>query len=628
MYRSKRTLNTLIVIVSLTLILSSFSISFAQGEYNQAPSLDELVQEGDLPPVENRLPDNPKVVEPVDEIGKYGGEIRRVYTGVPDFWNSIKVGAYMEPLLQMTQESRGEPNLVESWEYLENDKDIRVHIREGVKWSDGHLFTVDDIIYDLKTRESDEIAAVAPNNMSSKVKVDEIKKIDDYTVVIPFKEKYPFNFLAGPGQASLPTASPKHYLKQFDPRYNNDKSTQDLVEAWSPGRFGEGLENKPTLAAWDIIEYTPKVRIVAERNPYFYKVDPEGNQLPYIDKIVFDYTASIDNIPRMVKAGEIDFQVRHINFGDFTYYKQNESAGGYVTKVITQSSLAPAVYLVYSTQDKLLRELYYKKDFRVALSHGMDRQAINESFYYGQAEPWADSPLRESTFFPGEKYAKMYTEYDPEKSRRLLNELGVTDTDGDGYREYKGETVSITIDMDEAGAGGPVALAEMVASQWEEIGIKTVANPIDRSLIDVRQAENKTEAVVWKVDAANNPLFFSLHWTHLDPPSTAGTGHAGHGLNRWVHTDGEEGVEPPEFIKEINKLFKEASTTLDPEKRAEIGKEMAQIHSSQVYLLATTTFKDVGIANENLSNIPETWIGGHAMIQSRTVRPWQFFYTD
>lgn len=619
MIRSKRHLPVISALLAiLVVIISSFTV-FAQ-TYKEAPMLSELVKAGKLPPVEERLPENPFVETPLAEIGTYGGTIRRVYTGVTDWWNLAFMGVRAEPLIHVTQEGEAIPNLLESWEYLEDGKVLRLTLRRGIKWSDGHPLTVDDIIYDLETRQNPNMPLESAG-LASVVNIEGITKIDDYTVDLPLVEPYPLEFTA----VYDATVSPKHYLSQFDPRYDSSKSWQDLETAWSPQRNSEALVNLPQLGPWVVTEYVEKTRIVAERNPYFWKVDSEGNQLPYIDKVEFRYVASTDTIPALVQAGQVDFLARHLTFDDYPFYKQNETNGNYRAAVLSQSGLGPSIRLNYAVQDMDLRNLFWNKDFRIALSIGLNREAISRALYFGQAEPWGISPHRDTPGFPGEEYAKLHTEYNPIRANEILDNLGLLDTDGDGVREVNGKPLTIVIDMDQGGGAGPVKVAELVAAQWREIGIRAIANTIERSLMLARWQDNTHTAFAWKLEGGINPVQMSFAWSTTADPSFMWN-NVGVPLQVWVATGGKEGVEPPEFIKEINALMLEASTTLDAEKRSSLVKELVKLHTENLYAIPTTTFVDVGIVNKNLVNVPETWISGMELVGERSLRPWQMFY--
>jgi peptide/nickel transport system substrate-binding protein len=615
--KCRRVVIALLVISAMAVMTT---VAAPSGGYKEAPQLASLVQAGKLPPVESRLPPNPVTVKPLDSVGKYGGTIRKVYTGVNDWWNLALFGVRAEPLLAPDLEGNIVPNLLESYEYLSGGNVLRLHVRKGIKWSDGVPFTVDDIIYDLQTRGNKNMPLESAG-LVDKVVADKIVKIDDYTADFPLKERYPLEFTI----AYDPTVSPRHYLIKFDPRYDSTKTWQDLATAWSPSRNSAALVNLPVLSAWRVAEYVENVRIVAERNPYYWKVDTNGQQLPYIDRVVFTYVASTDTIPAMVRAGQLDFQARHLSLADFPFYKQNEAMGGYRTVVLPNTNLGPAIHLNYADKDPDLRRLFRTKEFRIALSYGIDRQAISNTLFFGQAKPWGFSPLEGSPANPGNPYSTMYTQYDPAAAAKLLDELGLKDTNGDGFRELGGKPFSIIIDMDKGGGAGPVQVVELIASQWQKIGIRAIANTIDRSLILARWQENSHDAFAWNVNGGIDPLQFTFAWSTTAAPDFM-WGNVGVPLNEWQASGGKSGVEPPAFVKDMNKLVLEAQQELNADKRNGLVRQLTKMASENLYKIPTTTLVSVGIVSTKLANVPNTWTDGISVLSPRNTQPWLFYY--
>ena len=610
----------MLVLCGLVVIL--FASVAAAAQIREAPMLAERVAKGELPPVEERIPQEPFVEHPLEEIGRYGGSIRRVYIGVSDWQNLNYMGVRNEPLVFVSQDGTVKPNLLEGWEYLEDGQVLRIYLRKGIKWSDGYPFTVDDIIYDLETRVNGNMPLEVAG-LGAKVKVSEITRIDDYTADLPLKEKYPIEFIA----TFESPVSPKHYLSKFDPRYDSTKTWQDLAQAWSSQSNTEALVELPQLSAWKVVEVIPRSRIVAERNPYFWKVDPEGNQLPYVDKIEFKYVAGTDTIPALVQAGEIDLQVRHLLFADYPFYKQHEAAGNYRTAALQATSLGPCIRLNYAVEDTDFQQLFRNMDFRVALSLGIDREALSNSLYFGLVEPWGVCAIANTPSFPGDEYAQLYTDYDPDQANALLDGLGLKDTNRDGIREINGKPLTIVIDAEKGYGSGPVKGLELIAAQWRKIGVNAVINVIERSLMLARWQDNSYTAYAWKLDGGIDPVWFNYAWAILSPPEYLWH-NSGVPMQKWIATEGAEGVEPPEFIKEINRRMQKATTTLDPQARADLGKELAKYHAENLFVIPTTTYVEVGVVNKKLANVPKTWLAGNELVGEKSLRPWQMFYKD
>ena len=591
-------------------------------QYHEAPMLHELVVQGKLPPVEQRLPKNPKIIEPYVEIGQYGGTLLRVYTGPADYWNYRKFSgdAY---LIRLNPEL--EPNIVDHWYYEDEGRTLVLHFREGVKWSDGEPLTVDDFIYLWDLRLNPDY----PHGISAYMrdpagKVATLEKIDDFTIKIHYSVPYPlaiYNL-----KSEFWVVKPKHWLIQFDPRYNPDVKDFSLLDRKTKSKITPDLVGQPVLGAWMITEYTPGVQVVAERNPYYWKVDTAGNQLPYIDRIIWQYVGSLDVIPLMAAAGKIDMQARKLSFADYTFYKQNEEKGGYHVQIVKSGGLGASIQFNYDCPDPVLRDLIRNKDFRIALSYATNREEISRVFYKGLAEPWGYCPLPESPFYPGDEYAKMYTEYDPVKANAILDQLGLKDTDGNGIRNRPdGKDLSIVIDYSPKGGEIPyTGLVELIVNQWEKVGVKVIPNPMDRALLWPRLKNGDFEAYVWKVDGG---IYFFLRPEYWLPVTS-------HTRNQqmyksagdWFVTGGKEGEKPAEqWILQAQDLYRELLQTIDPTKQSSLGRQIAQLVAENCYQIATTTMLLPCVISNKIGNVPDHWVYGDVTRSVGVIRPWQFF---
>lgn len=610
-------LGRLFLVISILLLFLGGLVA-AQG-YNQAPMLQNSVDAGTLPSVENRLPSNPLVVQPLDQVGVYGGTIYRAYNGVADQQNLWKFNCRQATLALPTQSGGLAPNLLTSWEFLDGSKTLRFHLRKGVKWSDGQPLTVEDIMYRLERAPQLDFALIYSPVAAS---VKSMEKIDDYTLDLHFENPFPL----ATQYLRFMWAEPKHYLQRFDPEYDPETDLGDLEAAWSP-RISSGLLDKPVLTAWKVVEYIPKQKIVAERNPYYFAVDTAGNQLPYVDRVVFSYVADLSNIPAKVVAGEITMQARNLDFSDYSFYVQNEKQGGYNTVVLSQTSLSMAIRFNYSTENLKLRELFWNIDFRKALSLGIDREAINNAIFYGQAEPWSFTVQANSAMFPGDEYAKLYTQFDPVSANALLDKLGLKDTNGDGYREFPGGGEDISFDVQTSTVGGgPTDVVDMVATEWREyLGLKVSMHIIPRELLLANRTDNKWDATAWKADGGINPILQAHRWNTLQMNAW---GTVGIELTRWYETSGKEGVEPPPFIQEINRLWLEAADTIDATERNAKFKELFKLYPEDLYAIGTTTYLALGIVSTKLGNVPDTWTHGHTLLGVLSIHPEQFYFKD
>ena len=623
MMRSRSLLVWLMVSV---LVLGASFIAVAQvaQKYHEAPMLHELVLQGKLPPVDQRLPKNPQVIKPYKEIGEYGGTLLRAFTGPGDFWNFAKFAG--DPLIRPTPTPQ--PDVVDWWRFEDGGKTLVLHIREGLKWSDGAPVTVDDFIYFWNIRLNPDIPAygITSYMRDPAGKVATLEKIDNYTIKIHYSVSYPMAVYALHNEFGV--IEPKHYLMQFDPRYNsNVKDYSLLTKKIAEFKITPDWVGKPVLSAWMITKYIPGVELVAERNPYYWKVDTAGNQLPYIDRVVWQYVSSPAVIPLMAAAGKIDMQARKLSFSDYTFYKQNEEKGDYKTQIVASGSLGPAIQFNRDTQDPVLRSLFRNKNFRIALSYATNREEISKVYFKGQAEPWAYCQLPGSAFYPGDEYAKMYTQYDPVKANAILDQLGLKDTDGNGIRNRPdGKDLSIVVDY--SPAGGTISYSgflDLIASQWGKVGVKLIPNPMDRALLWPRmeQSENgKLEAVLWKVDGALDFAAAPYYWLPVDTRAEQMYKSAA----KWYATNGKEGEEPSEpWLVTILSLYRQLLQATDPAKQAALGKQIAQLITENCYQISTTTLISVAVVRNRIGNVPSHWVSANITRDVGVINPCQFF---
>jgi peptide/nickel transport system substrate-binding protein len=349
-----RCLKTLPSLLVLTTVLMLATMSLAQTTYNEAPSLAERVAAGELPPVEERLPENPLIVDVVEEIGQYGGVWRRAFLGPADANNYVRV--VYDSLLRFSPDgSEIMPHLVESWEPSEDFTSWTLHLRRGARWSDGEPFTADAIMFwyeDVVLNEdlTPTVPSWIQNADGSPVLVE---REDDDSVRFTFDQPdtlflTELTFRDG-GDRTLAAFLPGHYLRQFHPNHADEAELQAMVrgagfETWTELFMTRAMptENpeRPTMAAW--VPYNSTVSdqtFVLRRNPYYIGVDPEGNQLPYVDEVHFRFFSDVEALNFAAVTGEFDFQARHVQMTNYPVLIENEERGGY--RVITWPTARP-----------------------------------------------------------------------------------------------------------------------------------------------------------------------------------------------------------------------------------------------------------------------------------------------
>jgi peptide/nickel transport system substrate-binding protein len=627
-----RKLSVLIVLAAVALALNGPIDIQAQMRYKEAPMLAELVKAGKLPPVEQRLPKEPAVVKPFEEIGQYGGTWRRAYLGPAD------IGAPMfrlpyDPLVRWAPNySTVLPNLAKSWDVSEGGRVFTFRLVEGVKWSDGTPFTSDDIAFwyeDVLLNK--DLTPTFPRWLTVGGEPVKVEKVGDYTVRFRFSSPYGLFLqnMAQP-QGMEPVLYPKHYLRQFHPRYVsmdklNQMAKEAKLESWNQLFLNKGTRqgnaDLPTLSAWRTTIPIPATRFTMERNPYYWKVDPAGNQLPYIDRIVHDLLGDREAVVLKAVSGEIDNQQRHLDTKDFTLLMENREKGGYRMPKLTHTAATHVtLYPNFNHKDPVLRGLIHDRRFRFALSLAINRQEINELVYSGLAEPRQASPRRDSPYYY-EKLEKAYAQYDPKRANQLLDEMGLTRRDSEGFRlRPDGKTLALTIDM----TPGWEDQGTIIRENWEAIGIKTALKVSDRSLWTTRWQAADTDVVVWWGEGGSGiePVLNFRVYSPVDG------GHLGGQLyNLWYRTGGKSGEEPPPDIKRTIELYEKIQTTVDEGERARLMREVLDLNAENIWTIGVTSPAPLPwVVKNNMRNVPESDLATWPYPNPGPIYPEQFFF--
>ena len=298
---------------------------WAGGRFGEAPLLAQRVREGHLPPVSQRLPENPLVIVPPQQHGPYGGTWARFATGPRDVGIVEARFAYEGLVRWDAMAQKVIPNLAVRWEIADGGRSFTFYLRRGVKWSDGHPFTVDDLIFWYEdVLQNEEITPVVPRDFKRGGQVMGLQKVDDYTVRFTFLEPnglFIVKLASGRGYEML--RYPAHYMKQFHPQYASLEKLEAMSEAAGFDLWRQLFADMhdwrnpdiPRLWPWIVVAPPPARPAVLERNPYYWKVDPAGNQLPYIDRMTFEILMRRPSISRrstgrwVCRGGTFSFRI-------------------------------------------------------------------------------------------------------------------------------------------------------------------------------------------------------------------------------------------------------------------------------------------------------------------------------
>lgn len=609
--------------------------------YNEAPSLAERVARGELPPVEERLPTEPLVVEVVDEIGQYGGTLRRAFTGPADANNVVRV-IYDSLVRYTTDGSEIVPHLIAGWEHSEDFHSWTLHMREGGRWSDGDPFDADDIMFwyegvILNEDLTPSVPAWIRNRDGSPVTVE---KVDDYAVRFTFDFPYTL-FLTeltfrDAGDRTLAVHLPRHYLEGFHPDYAGAEEVQRQVQQagltdWTQLFMQRALlvDNpaRPTTSAWMPHESTVSDAVLTmRRNPYFMGVDAEGNQLPYIDEVQFRFFADVEALNFAAVAGEFDFQARHIQMTNYPVLIDNADRGGY--RVQTWPTFGGSDAAVWVNQeyriDEELGELLANRDFRVALSVGIDRDEIRESAFLGLGETRQAVPAPWHPYYPGDEYAYAHTEFDPELANQMLDELGL-ERGADGRRTLpSGRPLRLEISVVPAFGPWP-DVAQLIAADWGRLGVTTDVQVRERTAHFTMRDSNELIMEIWNEDTTAFPFTGN---PKIDPRSDPATIFAVESRT-WYRTDGASGSEPAPEIARIVEIIEEAKT-VGTERQIELAHELYRMAAENLWAIGTVgltpMIQGVVVINQDLVNVPELAANDWPLRTPGNARPEQFFF--
>jgi peptide/nickel transport system substrate-binding protein len=618
----------------------------------EAPSLAARVASGDLPPLEERLPAEPMVVTPVESIGQYGGTWRSALMGGADNAWLVRTLSY-EHLVRWTPDWTGViPNIAESFEVNDDASEYTFYLREGMRWSDGAPFSADDILFwyeDVAMNEEYRAANPLGSWLRAGNEPVVVEKVDDYTVIFRFSEPSGLflQFLAAPG-GEAPSRWPKHYCSQFHPDYAEDldelirqNDATDWVNLMGlkcggvPGtpydaRYFNG--DLPVLWAWEItIPYGgDTTRVVAERNPYYWKVDTEGNQLPYIDRLVYDLVSDPEVLLLKVLNGEIDMSARHFNTNENKAVIVDNMEQGNYHLFDTTGSADTRTGLMFNLthKDPRLREIFQDKNFRIGLSHAINRGEIIDLIFVGQAEPMGNAICKEMPDLYNEEMYTLYTEYDPELAQEYLAQAGITEKGSDGYYlGPDGRPLSFVVQTTDA--FGFADRTELVIQQWQQFGINAQLQVIDRSLLYTRKDGNEHDVHVWSSGGCSEVFVDPRHFV----PVTGESAYAMAWYNWYTNPTGTGALtqpeEPPAEVKRQMEIYNQIKATGDPETQNALMRELLEIAADQFYVIGLTSAPPgYGIVKNNFHNVPALMPGAWQYPNPAPTNPEQYWISQ
>ncbi len=624
--------------------------------FAEAPMLAEMVKAGTLPPVEERLPDpaDLMVIEPLNEIGQYGGTWRRAFTGPADHENGNRINS-MDKILHFDYTgSKIMPSLAKDWTVSDDGKTITIYLRKGAKWSDGQPLTADDFMFWFEEIYSNpEIVPTPFPEMQINGQPGVMKKIDDFTVAFEFPEPYVYFVYQLAGSTGIGAGfatrggfqnwgggcCPAHYLKQFLPKYSSVDAVNKTAKDAGFDNWVSLLKNKyswalnpdvPVMTPWRTVSPINTPTWSMERNPYFWAVDTEGNQLPYIDGVTMTLAENTEVANLRAIAGEYDIQERHMGLAKLPVFLENAEQGNYTVHLdpaFNGSDVALHIGNAYEGDAEIAKWLK-SKDFRHALSLGIDRDQLNEAFWLGVGTAGSTAPSPVTIYSPGPEWNKRWATLDVAQANSLLDGLGLDKKDGEGYRLRTDNGQRLQLEM--ITIGGQFVpytqVGEMIKQQWTEIGVDVVIQEMERNLAFGKTANNEHQIITWANDGSEMLYLFARHAMPVDPAEC----HMGMAFAKWYASNGEQGTKPddPEMLRAFD-LYREAFG-LDEAGQIANAQEIWKIIVEQQWSIGTVgqspAFMGVRIVKNNMGNVPARQVNAQHARTPCTSRPVTFFF--
>ena len=597
--------------------------------FKEAPDLAALVQQGKLPPVAERIGQDPMVIKPLHEIGKYGGTLRRGFTGPGDKYNGQRLCGYDNLLHWDYTCTKVMPNVARSFELQDGGRTLLIGLRRGMKWSDGQPFTADDFVFwfeDLYGNK--ELNPTPVVQMAINGKPIRLEKIDATTIAFRSPDPYPvlpiiltglnrIGGLAENGQYAMGLYSPAHYMKQFHPKYVPQAELDEKVKAagfdnWlNLFKFKNDWTLNPELPAvtpWKMVSPANTPNWVLERNPYSIWVNTEGNQLPYIDKVQMTLAENLEILNLRVIAGETDFQERHTDIGKLPVLVENQQKGNYTVRLDPAGfgSDAPLRLNMSYEADPEIARLFNEKDFRIAMSLGIDRDQLNEALWLGMGTPGSYVVSEENPYNPGPEYRTLNCTLDVKRANELLDKLGLDKKDSEGYRLRTDGQGRLRIELlTQGGVFFPLTkVAEMVREQWKAIGLQADVKEAERSFAEKRIAGNEHHIAIRATDGVED--IFAQNPGNAFPAD--GLSYGGPLFGTWFASNGAQGKEPPPRMKEMMDLYKKAYGVPDAE-RVQLTKQVWKILAEELWTIGTVGLSPattgVRVVKNTLGNVAE-----------------------
>jgi len=604
-----------------------------------------------LPALAGRLPEEPLVVAPYQSIGKYGGTLdalsNATEAGTSDFLSvrHVNLVRYSDDLQTIV------PMVAKSWAWNDNFTKLTFKLRKGHKWSDGAPFTAEDVKFWYDNLALDPKINEKPKDYvlvgGKRMNVD---VIDPQTVRFTLPAPKP-GLLAHFATSFAQGFQPKHFLGRFHPDVNPDADKEakalgyasglDVIKAYfgnsdwtdtpspllsSPDKVAKlPSDVVPTLESHITVSETTEGRHLVA-NPYFFMIDTAGNQLPYINEQ--DELYVNDPQVRLLKLinAEVDYKSQSLQLSDIPILLESQEKGNYTIHLRPKIAMHAFSFNMTSA-DEAKRKIFGDIRFRKAMSIGINREELNEAAYFGEGKPSQYTGFSPNPPFVDPALSSYAIEYDPDGAKALLDEIGMVDKDGDGFRELpNGDKIVLNLQFATQGIAGQVV--ELVGQYWSNLGIKTAVKEITPDEYRSAQSSNALDVGLWE---KGQPLGIILGNNELwVPPFENYFGHRVAMLwAEWVDTDGAKGIEPPAYVKQMMAdIDAFQSTPVGSTKSNEIGARLAKNMTENLLFIGTALTPDPIYHRNALKNFTEFKTASYEYYRTFPYRPAQWWLDE
>lgn len=597
------------------------------GRGKESPILADRVKAGDLPPVAKRLPKSPAVLTPVERTGTYGGTLKKADSQE----GSTQAIAQGRANLLEWELGRVElgPGLAESWEVSPDGLTYTFQLREGLHWSDGQACTTDDIVFAVDSFiKNSTLMPVAPTWLAPGGEPVEVEKLDETTVqlMLGAPQSLMLAYIASPNGDSL--VLPKHYLRDFHPDF---VAADELAAAAKKAGYGSWDQyfierndiqlnpDRPVLGPWRLTAAATgsNNRAAFERNPYYWKVDPDGRQLPYIDRVTIEFFDP-ETVVLRTSNGDFDFQARGLSAEDTPVLAQTAEQNDY--EILQWHGTGPyCLHPNQSAPDPVTRSLMQDLRFRQALSYAIDRDEVNKVIFGGQGIISQPCAMKGDPYFV-DGMGQRYLEFQPEESERLLDSVGLSKLGSNGMR-LRPDGKPLRLDLWAFEFQDSPRPFELVTEYWREIGIEAKVNTVSQELWLEKVTGNQVDIAAYSTNLIEwelSPVFYV---------PTAETTYWAPNFGKWYATRGAEGEEPPPKIHEIQVLWDELQAAVNDDDRIDRGQRILWSHDENLWMIevARTPFTPV-VRKNDLINVSKDLTADYQLGNENFARQDQFFF--